>query len=242
MSEPFGIVIVGGGVTGLTLAARLAASEQPLRITVIDAAARPEFSVKDDIGLRVSAIATGSADILESVGAWQHVSESRLCAYERMLVWDERDLPGSSATLRFDAAEFGVAQLGFIVENVLLQDALLKALQNTSVSLRFDTPIRSLGQQGQRYRIALDDNRMLLADLVVGADGAHSFVRTAAGIETNRRPYDQTAFVTHLQPEEPHRDTAWQRFLKDGPLGMLPLADGRVSVVWSTTPENAARA
>jgi 2-octaprenylphenol hydroxylase len=83
---------------------------------------------------------------------------------------------------------------------------------------------------------------MLLADLVVGADGARSFVRNAVGIETNRWPYDQTAFVTHLQPEEPHRDTAWQRFLKEGPLGILPLADGRVSVVWSTTPQNAARA
>ncbi|MBT8086598.1 MAG: UbiH/UbiF/VisC/COQ6 family ubiquinone biosynthesis hydroxylase [Gammaproteobacteria bacterium] len=242
MSEPFNIVVVGAGVTGLTLAAELAASEQALRITVIDTAARPRFSVKDDIGLRVSAIATGSADILDSVGAWRHVSESRLCAYERMHVWDERDLPGSGATLRFDAAEFGVPQLGFIVENLLLQDALLQALQNTGVSLRFDTPIRSLGRQGQRYRVELDDDRMLLADLVVGADGARSFVRTAAGIETNLWSYDQTAFVTHLQPEESHRNTAWQRFLKDGPIGMLPLSDGRVSVVWSTTPENAARA
>ena len=242
MSEAFNIVVVGGGVTGLTLAAKLAAVDQPLRVTVIDAASRPRFSINDDVALRVSAIATGSADILESIGAWQHVSASRLCAYERMCVWDERDLPGSDASLRFDAAEFGVAQLGFIVENVLLQDALLRALQDTGVALRFDTPIRSLGQQGHRYRIELDDDRMLLADLVVGADGARSFVRTAAGIETNRWPYDQTAFVTHLMPEEPHRDTAWQRFLKEGPLGILPLSDGRVSVVWSTTPENATRA
>lgn len=242
MNGPFNILIVGGGVTGLTLAAKLAAVDQPLRVTVIDAAARPRFSVKDDVALRVSAIATGSADILDSIGAWQHVRDQRLCAYERMCVWDERDLPGSNASLHFDAAEFGVSQLGFIVENVLLQDALLKALQTTSVAVRFDTPIRSLGQQGHRYRIELDDDRMLLADLVVGADGARSFVRNAVGIETNRWPYDQTAFVTHLQPEEPHRDTAWQRFLKEGPIGILPLADGRVSVVWSTTPQNAALA
>jgi 2-octaprenylphenol hydroxylase len=242
VSEPFNIVVVGGGITGLTLAAMLAAIEQPLRITVIDAAARPRFSINDDIGLRVSAIATGSADILDSVGAWQQVSESRLCAYECMRVWDERDMPGSRATLSFDAAEFGVQQLGFIVENVLLQDALLKALQGTGVSIRFETPVRSLGQQGQRYRIELDDDRMLLADLVVGADGSRSFVRTAAGIDTRRWPYDQTAFVTHLQPEEPHRHTAWQRFLRDGPIGLLPLSDGRVSVVWSTSAGNAARA
>ena len=90
--------------------------------------------------------------------------------------------------------------------------------------------------------LTVDGGELQKADLVIGADGANSFVRSCVGIETRSWPYEQRAFVTHLLPERPHRNTAWQRFLRDGPLGMLPLADGRISVVWSTTPDNAAEA
>ena len=242
MNKRFNVAIVGGGIAGLTLAAKLAAGScsDALDITLVDASPRPRFSPDDDVALRVSAIATGSAQLLESVAAWKHVS--RVSAYDRMRVWDESDAPDGAATLRFDAAEFAVPQLGFIVENVLLQDAVLQQLESTRVSLRFDSAIRSLRQAGRQYRLELDDGDDILADLVVGADGARSFVRSAAGIETHRWPYGQTAFVTHLEPENSHRSTAWQRFLADGPLGILPLADGRVSVVWSTSPDQARRA
>ncbi len=225
MKGRFKIAIVGGGVTGLTLANLLSkcAHADALDITLVDAAPRPEFSVDDQIALRVSAIATGSANILNSVGAWPHVVAARLSPYESMRVWDENDSPDSGSALRFDAAEFAVPQLGFIVENALIQHALLKVLDDTDVVLHFDSAIESLPD----------------ADLVVGADGANSLVRELAGIASKRRPYEQTAFVTHLSPENGHSNTAWQRFLRDGPLGMLPLADGRISVVWSTTPELA---
>jgi len=243
MKRPFDITIVGAGVSGLMLAAKLvgSAAAGELRITVIDAAARPTPSPEDELALRVSAIATGSADLLESVGAWQHVDVSRRCAYENMRVWDENDSPDSKSALHFDAAGFAVPQLGFIVENILLRAALLRQLEEADVALRFETPIRALRQLGRRYCVDLENDE-LHADLVVGADGARSFVRSAVGIGSQLWPYGQTAFVTHLQPDEPHCATAWQRFLKDGPLGILPLADGRVSVVWSTTPENASRA
>ena len=244
MRHDFEIAIVGCGVTGLMLAAKLKSSEHAdaLRITLLDAAPRPTFSVDDEVALRVSAIATGSAELLDSVGAWRHVVGSRACAYERMRVWDEHDTPESATALDFDAAEFAVPQLGFIVENVLLQDALLRQLEQTDATLYFSSPIRSLRQVGRRYRLELEDDRKLLADLVIGADGARSFVRGAVGIETRMWPYGQSALVTHLKPERSHAATAWQRFLADGPLGILPLADGRVSVVWSTTPEQAQRA
>ena len=244
MNGQFEIVIVGGGITGLTLAAKLAGGKYSgaLNITVIDALQRPSFSIKDDVALRVSAISTGSAELLDSVGAWQHVIGLRASAYERMRVWDENDAPESAAALCFDAAEFAVPQLGFIVENTLLRHALLCELQESDVNLCFGCAIRSLGQSGSRYRVELENGRRHLADLVVGADGSRSFVRSAVGIETRKWPYDQTAFVTHLEPERSHQATAWQRFTADGPLGILPLADGRVSVVWSTTNDNARQA
>jgi 2-octaprenylphenol hydroxylase len=143
-----------------------------------------------------------------------------------MCVWDEDDVPDSGASLRFDAAEFAVAQLGFITENILVQHALLQVLDDCRVELQFTSKIDSLPE----------------ADLLIGADGARSFVRELAGIKTRQWPYQQTAVVTHLTPARPHNATARQRFLRDGPLGMLPLGDGRISVVWSTTPDVADQA
>jgi 2-octaprenylphenol hydroxylase len=218
VSKPYEILIVGAGVTGLTAAALLAQGKhsEQLRITVVDATPRPVHDPGDDVALRVSAIATGSAQLLDRIGAWQHVIDTRASAYETMRVWDESVEPDSLGALQFDAAEFAVPQLGFIVENVLIQHALLKVLDQLDVELRFNTKVESLK-----------------ADLVIGADGARSHVREHAGIEVREFPYGQTAYVTHLRPEQPHDRCARQRFTQDGPLGMLPLADGRISIVWS---------
>jgi len=244
VNKQFDVVIVGAGVTGLTVAALLAQSEHSdrLRVKIIDAAPRPRHRMEEDVALRVSAIATGTAELLDSIGAWSHVSNTRVSAYECMRVWDESGTADGAATLRFDAAEFAVPQLGFIVENILMQHAILEVLDNTETELVFDSPISSLQQNGQRYRAELQSGRLLDADLVIGADGARSFVRESVGIKTRDFRYGQTAFVTHLRSETPHRNTAWQRFLQDGPLGILPLGDGRVSVVWSTHEALADRA
>lgn len=244
MKNRFKVVIVGAGVVGLTLAARLARgpSAEAVDVTLLDAAARPEVPPDDDIALRVSAISEGSVGVLDAAGAWPLLDRRRLSPYECMQVWDENDTPHGRASLRFEAAEFALPELGFIVENSRLQDALLRALEGTDVRLRFRAPIRSLGRSGERHVVELDGKDSLEADLLVGADGSRSFVRSAAGIGTRTFRYGQSAFVTHLCPERPHQATAWQRFLRDGPLGILPLADGRVSVVWSTTPERAAEA
>lgn len=244
MNPDYGIVIVGAGVTGLTVAALLAGGDhsERLRITVVDAAARPQHNVDEEVELRVSAISTGSAGLFDSIGAWQHIRETRVCAYEHMRVWDEADEADGPSTLRFDADEFGIPQLGFIIENTLVRQAVLRVLEKTTVDMLFRSTIKSLGRVGQRYRLELDDGRLLDADLVVAADGARSFVRDSVGIVVNSWPYEQTAVVTHLRPQIPHRYTARQRFLREGPLGMLPLADGRISVVWTTTPAIAALA
>ena len=240
MNRRFEIVIVGAGVTGLTVAALLAQSDagKHLHLTLIDANTRPVHRMSDEVALRVSAVATGSAELLDSIGAWSAV-EAGASAYDGMCVWDESPTADSGDALKFDAAEFAIPQLGFIVENALLQDALLSVLDQSDVNMIFDSAIESLQENQGGYHLLLADGRKMSADLVIGADGARSFVRSSVGIEVSEWEYQQAAFVTHLEPEKPHRNIAWQRFLKDGPLGMLPLADGRISVVWSTTEDQA---
>ena len=227
MSNTCDVLVVGAGVTGLTAAALLGQSRHAsrLQITVVDAAPRPVHDPAADVTLRVSAIAEGSVQLLDAIGAWQQVLDTRASPYESMRVWDESVEPDSLGALQFDAAEFAVPRLGFIVENALIQHALLAVIDKLDVELRFDTRLEKCD-----------------ADLVIGADGARSFVREHHGIESREFPYGQTAVVTHLRPERPHGRTALQRFTRHGPLGMLPLADGRISVVWSIADTLADKA
>lgn len=241
MNREFDILIAGGGMVGLAVALALLqgdASEQ-CKITVVDAGKRPAFSPGQEVSLRVSAIASGTASQLASLGAWDSIAEARVCPYRDMKVWDATGSVEGPETLRFDAADFAVPQLGFIVENILIQDALLSLLDAANVSINFETRIRSVQKCGNRYVVEYGNGETMTPELLIGADGASSFVRNSAGITVRSWQFPQTAFVTHLQPELSHRNTAWQRFLANGPVALLPLRDGRVSTVWTTTPEQA---
>jgi 2-octaprenylphenol hydroxylase len=244
MKQDYHVVISGAGVVGLTLAALLARSQQHkhIRLTIVDAAPKSEFAFDQDIGLRVSAISTGSADILERANAWADVVGGRVCAYSEMRAWDAGGAVEGPETLCFSASRYGVKQLGFIVENQLIQHALLQSLQSLKRQVEFSTSIRAVNAEADRFSVTLSDGRHIDADLLVGADGGASFVRKQAGITVKGWQYQQTAFVTHLHTEQHHRNTAWQRFLPSGPVALLPLADDRVSMVWSTTADEAAAA
>lgn len=238
MKQPIDIVIVGAGMVGLAIANLLGKSDLA-NVTVIDAGKKPIFSLEDDLSLRVSAIAPGSAELLRAIGVWDEIATERACPYRDMRVWDAAGHADGPETVAFSAAEFAAPELGFIVENILVRTALLNKVAQTNVATRFETTIKSMRKSSNRYELELDSGRTLAPELVIGADGARSFIRDAAAIEIDSWPHEQKAFVTHLMPELDHRNTAWQRFLTDGPLGILPLHDGRVSIVWSTTPENA---
>ena len=238
MKQPIDIVIVGAGMVGLAIANLLGKSDLA-NVAVIDAGKKPIFSLEDDLSLRVSAIAPGSAELLRAIGVWDEIATERACPYRDMRVWDAAGHADGPETVAFSAAEFAAPELGFIVENILVRTALLNKVAQTNVATRFETTIKSMRKSSNRYELELDSGRTLAPELVIGADGARSFIRDAAAIEIDSWPHEQKAFVTHLMPELDHRNTAWQRFLTDGPLGILPLHDGRVSIVWSTTPENA---
>ena len=241
MTSNANILIVGAGMVGLA-AANLLARDERLTVTVVDAGKRPEFAIDDDVSLRVSAIAPGSSTLLSSIGVWQQIVEKRVCPYTNMKVWDAAGHADGPETLSFEAAEFALPQLGFIVENIVIQDALLHQLEHTDAAIHFETQIDSIRRDGDRYEIELESARKFRPDLLIGADGAKSFVRSCAEIPVRLWQHRQKAFVTHLRPDLNHGNTAWQRFVSDGPIGLLPLQDGRVSCVWSTTPANADEA
>jgi 2-octaprenylphenol hydroxylase len=233
------VIIVGGGMVGACVAALLARDERLAnwRVAVVEPAAHaePRAGVVD---LRVSAISRASERILRHAGAWTLI-EPDACPYAEMVVWDAAGRRDGRDVLRFSAAESGEPNLGHIVDNLRVQWAL-----HQSPHVRGVTQLRAgldgLEFDGDVARVTLTDGRRYTCALLVGADGGQSRVRESCGIGRAGWTYGQTAVVAHLRPEQPHRDAAYQRFLPDGPVALLPLRDGRVSLVWTTTPEDAA--
>ncbi len=241
MKERHDIVIVGAGVAGLTLAALLSRSSagEQARISLLDTQSPARFSVDEPIGLRVSAMSVGSLALLASLGIDDAQLATRVCPYRDMRVWDADGDPYGPAAVRFSAAEFALPQLGVIAEDKLLRHCLLNALADTDVQQLYGSGIAAIERSGGRQSLTLENGESLSATLIVGADGARSTVRELAGIAVDGWQYSQAALVTHATCSAHHQHTAWQRFMSTGPLALLPLLDGRVSIVWSTTPELA---
>jgi 2-octaprenyl-3-methyl-6-methoxy-1,4-benzoquinol hydroxylase/2-octaprenylphenol hydroxylase len=154
-----------------------------------------------------------------------------------MHVWDGE----SGAAIDFDAAAEGRDLLGHIVENNLVQWTLWQALEAAGVRRLCPAEVRGIEAREDRATLELADGESLSARLVVAADGAASPLRGMVGIATRGRDYAQRAVVAHVATERSHEQTAWQRFLPTGPLALLPLADGRSSIVWSLPEDEAQR-
>ncbi len=242
MNTRFDVVVVGAGMVGAAFACLLGGRGSGHSIAIIDGRVPPPFDGQGEYRSRVSAISRASSRILEACGAWECIARSRISPYRRMCVWDSGEEVGRAGTIQFDAADLGEGDLGHIVENDLIQAALWERLRSLAdVSVICPASATGIATGRNRVMVDLDDGSTLRARLVVGADGAGSPTRQLVGIGTRGRPYNQTAVVCHVSTEKPHQETAWQRFLPDGPVALLPLADGRSSVVWSTTPEDAGR-
>jgi len=234
------IAVVGAGMVGAATAALLAREAPETLIAVLDADTPPHWRSGDEIGLRVSALSEASRRILAACGAWDEIAAGRISPYSHMRVWDGAIPAGGPGAIRFSAADVAAPVLGHIVENELVRLALRNVLLKLdNVSLLDGACLEALGLEGERAELAAEDGRRLQARLVIGADGAGSPSRGMAGLEVQGHDYDQRAVVCHLRSQLPHRQTAWQRFLPEGPIAFLPLADGRVSIVWSTTPAHA---
>ncbi|MBK1643482.1 2-octaprenyl-3-methyl-6-methoxy-1,4-benzoquinol hydroxylase [Thiocapsa imhoffii] len=231
----YDVIVVGGGMVGAALAR--ACAGQGLRIAVVEAREPQREWPRGEIDLRVSALSRASQRILERLGAWGRVSQLGANPYRSMVVWDAL----GGGRIEFDAHSLGEPDLGHIVENRVIQLALWEALETApDVTLYCPATIADLVRHDRESHLLLSDGRSLEARLVVAADGRDSLVRDLVGIETTGHDYEQRALVANVRPLEWHRETAWQRFLPTGPLALLPLADGRCSMVWSATEERAS--
>ncbi|MBB6186471.1 UbiH/UbiF/VisC/COQ6 family ubiquinone biosynthesis hydroxylase [Rhodanobacter sp. MP7CTX1] len=227
--------VVGGGMVGA--AAALALARAGFATALLEARAPKAWHLHDEVDLRVVGLAPSSLALLDELGVWPSIRDARAGPYAHMHVWDAE----SGAAIDFDAASEGRELLGYIVENNLVQWTLWEALEAAGVRRLCPAEVRAFDAREDRIQLELADGETLAARLLVAADGAASPLRQLAGIATSGRDYAQRAVVAHVSTERPHDGTAWQRFISTGPLALLPLADGRSSVVWSLPEAEALR-
>lgn len=191
----------------------------------------------DSHDLRVSAITRASQQMLQNLGVWEAMLADRVTPYEHMHVWDRTGF----GEIHFDAADLAEPDLGHIIENRVIVRALWQSLEGAGVKVLAPTRLGALSLAEDRASLTLADGGTLCAGLVVAADGARSQVRELAGIQSRSEPYDQHAVVATVRAERGNQSTAWQRFMRDGPLALLPLERELFSIVWSTSPNEAER-
>lgn len=234
MMQSVDVAIIGGGMVGLTLAAALADTE--LRVAVIEGQLpEPELAPLPD--LRVSALSRASERILRRVGAWPGIESRRLSAYSKMQVWEQ----DSFASIEFDAASLAQPDLGHIVENRVIQLALLERVQQLpNVTLLAPERCQNIAFGESEAWLSLESGKSLTAKLVVGADGANSWLRNQLDIPLTHWDYGHSAIVANIRCAEAHDKTARQIFRPQGPLAFLPLPERDLcSIVWSVSPQEA---
>ncbi len=219
------VLIVGGGLVGLSLAAALGTAG--VATIVID---RQDPAAMLDQGFdgRVAALAWANWRMLESIGVWPLLSEA-----EPILDIRVSDGP-STLFLHYDHRTLGSDPFGFMVENRLNRQALYRRLEGlNSVRLLAPAGLSELRCGAHDVAARLDDGRRLKARLAVAADGPNSVLRRAAGIRNHGWSYDQTGIVCTVAHERPHLGVAQERFLPAGPFAILPMTGNRSSLVWT---------
>jgi 2-octaprenylphenol hydroxylase len=228
----FDVVIVGGGLVGAAFAAAL--GDAVLDVALIET--RAPVPRAADWDARVYAISPASRQFLSTLGAWDALDPGRLTPIHRMQIFGD----DGAADIVFDALAAGVPELAWIVEDGALQTALW-GLLGRQKNLRLFCPAQcaALNRDAGANALAFEDGTRITADLIVGADGAQSWVRNAAGLAVADKPYLQQGVVANFSTELPHHGTAYQWFRPEGALAYLPLPGQRVSIVWSADDDYA---
>lgn len=250
--QKFDVLIVGAGMVGLTLALALRKNSQ-LSIAMVDTQALTKLD--DNIDVRVSAINVASKNILKNLGVWSSIDNNRAQAYQHMHVWDKAGL-GKLDFSAQDTKSFPPEEnLGWIIENKVIRHALWQqAMDDEGIHFFTDNKLASLSHGDSEVFASFEQlpettpTQPIITKLVVGADGANSWVRKQMKMEMIFKDYDHHAIVATVSCAQGHNNTAWQVFLPSGPLAFLPLSStsskaskSLCSIVYSTSPDDARR-
>ncbi|CDY77864.1 2-octaprenyl-3-methyl-6-methoxy-1,4-benzoquinol hydroxylase [Caballeronia glathei] len=229
--QTFHAVVVGGGLVGKTAALALTQSGLRTALVASTAAPLPPGAAFDS---RIYALSSSSQALLERLRVWQALDRSRLGP-----VFDMRVFGDARAELHFSAFQASVPQLAWIVESSLIEQSLDTALRFQPNLTWFDSRAQGMTVDAAAAQVTLANGETLEADLVIGADGAHSWVRAQMGAKATRRDYRQTGVVANFKAEKPHGETAYQWFRDTEIIALLPLPDDHVSLVWSARTDHA---
>ncbi|MCU0734183.1 MAG: UbiH/UbiF/VisC/COQ6 family ubiquinone biosynthesis hydroxylase [Methylotetracoccus sp.] len=234
MENQYDVVIVGGGMVGATLACALGGSS--LRVAVVEGEFPAEFAPEQPRDIRVSAVSIASVSIFDTLGAWRGMTTRRCCPFRRMRVWE------GQGDVEFNCRDINESVLGYIVENRVIQLALLERVRDfDNIRLWCPANTRAIDYSPDTSTVTLEDGTALTTRLLVAADGGFSRVRQAAGMGVSHQDYEQQALVLTVETGYGQQDITWQRFVPTGPQAFLPLTGNYASLVWYHTPENVKR-
>ena len=236
-SGEFDLAIAGGGLVGASLA--LALAPLGLRIALVEAVA-PGSAGHPSFDERTTALANGTVRVFRSLDVWRHM-QREATAIRRIHVSEQ----GRFGVARIDAAEQGLEALGYVLPNRVIGAALWEGLRRVSgVETFAPAKVTTTALAGDRRTLGIErdgETSEIEARLVVAADGARSVIREQSGVAAEHWEYGQTAIIATLTTQRFHDHVAYERFTPDGPIAVLPLADGRCGIVWTRRPEEAVR-
>lgn len=231
------VAIAGGGMIGASLAVALA----PLGLgTTLVESAPLGSEVQPSFDERATALSNGSRRIYESIGLWPAVA-GEATSIRRIHVSDR----GRFGFARIDAAEQGVAALGYVIANRALGAALWQRLaSDAKLAILAPATVTGLTQSADGIDAEIAQGAKttrIRCRLLIAADGAQSSIRQALGIDATTWDYDQVAVITNVLAQKFHDHVAYERFTPTGPIAMLPMSEGRCTVVWTLAPDRAAQ-
>ncbi|CAI9117864.1 OLC1v1019351C2 [Oldenlandia corymbosa var. corymbosa] len=251
----YDVAIVGGGMVGVALACSLATMPltKHLNVALIDSnpalMAGGSIKKEDPPDPRVSTVTPATISFFKGMGAWKYIQLHRHAFFDRMQVWDYTGL----GYTRYSAGDVDKEVLGCVVENKVLHRALLSCMEESNMqktiyparlsALDLSFSLKSDNVSSQPHanvaKLNLSNGDILYAKLVVGSDGSKSHVRELAGIKTTGWKYPQNAIICTVEHAVENR-CAWQRFLRSGPIALLPIGDNFSNIVWTMDPKQAA--